>query len=171
MLSFTDFAPSIYNGVVSWLKPPYLYLLMNCIIITIVASTKFHPTKDDEFTPQLSETIGFAPPLPPTAADYKYDGAVASDSGGGYGVKVEKSDAIENEHPASNGGGGGAFVLDPMSNKENEYVVAKSMWKSPANKDGKQPVSARFSHRRNVAEGIKTFSSFFFLFKFHALIS
>ncbi|KAL3508616.1 hypothetical protein ACH5RR_028017 [Cinchona calisaya] len=42
--AITDFAvtdlPSIYNGFVSWLRPPYLYLVINCIIITIVASSK-----------------------------------------------------------------------------------------------------------------------------------
>lgn len=42
--AITEFAvsevPSLYHGVVSWLRPPYLYLVINCIIITIVASSK-----------------------------------------------------------------------------------------------------------------------------------
>nr|XP_016507432.1 PREDICTED: uncharacterized protein LOC107825110 [Nicotiana tabacum] len=54
----TDFAvsevPSIWNGVVSWLKPPYLYLVINCIIITIVASSKLQNKLDENSSPALA---------------------------------------------------------------------------------------------------------------------
>lgn len=54
----TDFAvsevPSIWNGVVSWLKPPYLYLIINCIIITIVASSKLQNKLDENSSPAPS---------------------------------------------------------------------------------------------------------------------
>ncbi|XP_059661558.1 uncharacterized protein LOC132307734 [Cornus florida] len=52
----TEFAvsevPSIWSFVVSWLRPPYLYLIINLIIITILASSK------------LQHKVDYSPPVP-----------------------------------------------------------------------------------------------------------
>ncbi|KAI3457509.1 hypothetical protein Pfo_014172 [Paulownia fortunei] len=197
--AITDFAvyvPSIYNGLVSWLRPPYLYLVINCIILTIVASSKLQSRKDDVSLAPTTlplDTMGIVQPQPVAALavktiqtdypteEYKYNGVVLNDSSS-YEVKVEKGlefDAYE--HVDARGStknekspfivnaadGGVAFAEDAMSNKENEYVIAKSTWNVPENKDltedspsnVKPPVSARFGHRRNVRaspEGGKT---------------
>nr|GME02738.1 Cyclin-L1 like [Ipomoea batatas] len=58
--AITDFAvsnvPSIWNAVVSWLRPPYLYLVINCIIITIVASSKLQSKLDDHVSAPPPDT-------------------------------------------------------------------------------------------------------------------
>ncbi|KAH9603194.1 hypothetical protein KSS87_021914 [Heliosperma pusillum] len=55
----------------SWLQPPYLYLLINCIILSIVASSKLHPRVSDS-------------PLPEKSAVAVFDEAVKNDVVFGY---------------------------------------------------------------------------------------
>ncbi|CAH9107852.1 unnamed protein product, partial [Cuscuta europaea] len=43
--------PSTWNAVVSWLRPPYLYLVINCIIITIAATSKLQVMTDNDEIP------------------------------------------------------------------------------------------------------------------------
>ncbi|KAL7087751.1 hypothetical protein ACP275_13G088000 [Erythranthe tilingii] len=183
MLAVTDFhvyVPSIYNGVVSWLRPPYLYLVINCIVIIIFVSSKLQSKKDDvspdSLTPALV-TMGFVQPqaaaalaVKTTQPEYKYNGVVLEDSSVGYGVlnaekglgfdAYERVDAIAGstkyEQAPFTVSAAAAFTEEATSNKENEYVTAKS--KLTAESKGatekspsvKPPVSARFSHRRNV---------------------
>ncbi|KAL7129623.1 hypothetical protein ABFS83_13G080900 [Erythranthe nasuta] len=157
MLAITDFhayVPSIYNGVVSWLRPPYLYLVINCIVITIVVSSKLQSKKDDvspspdSLTPALV-TMGFVQPQPVAAAlavkttqpEYKYNnGVVLDDSSVGYGVlnaekglgfdAYERVDAIAGSTKYEQApfivSAAAAFTKEATSNKENEYATAKS---------------------------------------------
>ncbi|GAB2284569.1 hypothetical protein Dimus_019024 [Dionaea muscipula] len=37
--------PLLWSSFLSWLRPPYLYLVLNCIILTIAASSKLQPSK------------------------------------------------------------------------------------------------------------------------------
>ncbi|KAK6134517.1 hypothetical protein DH2020_031751 [Rehmannia glutinosa] len=190
--ALTDFAfnvPSIYNGVVSWLRPPYLYLVINCIIITIVASSKLQSRKDEvsiSSNTQPLDTLGIVQSQPLEAlavksnlTEFKYDGVVLNDTSG-YKVKAEKGlefvesyelvDGKNERSPfivSASANGGVAFAEDAMSNKENEYVIAKSAFTGLENRslteyspsNVKPPVSARFGHRKNVKaspEGGKT---------------
>lgn len=61
----------IWSIVLPWLSPPYLYIIMNCIIIAIAASSRFHkiassPSPESDSFPVQSEiitTVSEPPPL------------------------------------------------------------------------------------------------------------
>ncbi|XP_075487208.1 uncharacterized protein LOC142526596 [Primulina tabacum] len=174
--AITDFAvyevPSIYNGFVSWLRPPYLYLVINCIIISIVASSKLQSRKDDdEFLSTSSQPLDgmvHAQPQPVAvkgavqADEYEYNDVVLDD-GSSYDVKVVENgigfDAYENLEAVApsvvnaSSDGGIVFEDEPTSNKENEYVTTKSTRKDTKEysaENVKSPASARFGNRRNL---------------------
>ncbi|GJT80739.1 CFE protein [Tanacetum coccineum] len=42
--SILTFVPVLYSTILSWLRPPYLYVIINTIIITIAATSRFHHT-------------------------------------------------------------------------------------------------------------------------------
>lgn len=49
--------PAIWSVVLSWLKPPYLYIIINGIIITIAASSRFHQSHSSEPPAARSEHL------------------------------------------------------------------------------------------------------------------
>ncbi|RZC68405.1 hypothetical protein C5167_031643 [Papaver somniferum] len=49
--------PVFWSSILSWLTPPYLYVIINGIIITIAASSRFHQNKNQEFKPLLVPVI------------------------------------------------------------------------------------------------------------------
>ncbi|KAJ9182827.1 hypothetical protein P3X46_006777 [Hevea brasiliensis] len=75
----TDFAvselPVVYSSVLSWLRPPYLYLVINGIIMSIVASSMLQLQKSEE--PSKQQVI-FSWPTP-TVVPAKASGDVSSD--------------------------------------------------------------------------------------------
>ncbi|XP_015896755.3 uncharacterized protein LOC107430433 [Ziziphus jujuba] len=90
----TDFVatevPSIWSVVLSWLRPPYLYILINCIIISIVASSKlqqkveYYPAHPPEMVvpqPVVAEAVKVSGSDVRTDYAEAYGGAVLT----GYG--------------------------------------------------------------------------------------
>ncbi|GFZ04876.1 hypothetical protein Acr_17g0004480 [Actinidia rufa] len=54
LMEFTFYEiPWIWSFVVSWLRPPYLYVVVNCIIISIVATYKLQQKAAAEFPPEM----------------------------------------------------------------------------------------------------------------------
>nr|GMC74636.1 Cyclin-L1 like [Ipomoea batatas] len=159
--AITDFAvsevPSIWNAVVSWLRPPYLYLVINCIIITIVASSKLQSKLDDHVSapppdthvqalPQVRE---IQPPatvfsdLVPSFSDVVLNNQTAStrpevfsySDSSTYEAKVEsavhgRADAVTES----------AFTVTASAQESSDYSVSTE----------KPPASSRFSHRKNA---------------------
>lgn len=58
------YVPLIWNSLISCLRPPYIYIIINGIIISIVASSRFHQNEADAYVEipsatKASEDIGY----------------------------------------------------------------------------------------------------------------
>ncbi|KAJ7948592.1 Cotton fiber (DUF761) [Quillaja saponaria] len=159
--------PSIWSSINTWLRPPYLYILINCIIISIVASTKFQNNKNvvDETQPP-SDTV--AVPVIPTKTvkiseedvqtEYAvYEGVVSN--GYVYDATVEEkvpevlvAEISDSEKKLSdlkmiNGGDINQTVLKSVG---SDLQRKNSVDFSYSNGNEKPLVSSRFGHRRSA---------------------
>ena len=146
--SITEFItsgiPSTYSLILSFMRPPYLYLLINCIIISIVASTKLQAQKPETTQHNPSPEIVF-----PSVEEVKVSNEVYSGEFSTYGSAA----AIVVETEESNG----AVVVDGGDMEKVKVVTAETPVRSesmelvsllsekPAEK---QPVAKRFGQRK-----------------------
>ncbi|KAL0911245.1 hypothetical protein M5K25_019370 [Dendrobium thyrsiflorum] len=129
-------APQFYGSVASWLTPPYLYLIVNGIIISIAATARYQKTVvADGQLPPFSEQ-----------ADFRVEDA---------DLRAEVQDLLIL---------GDESLSEAAEPAKEEFVISSSSWspnmeksKDPQEKStgkgllGNKPlVSARLGHRRSV---------------------
>ncbi|XP_010905120.1 uncharacterized protein [Elaeis guineensis] len=154
--------PRMYVSLLSWLTPPYLYFVINGIIISIAASSRFQKPAPEGLdpsgsVPSVANSTVIQPPLyvPPTEE---------------YVAKVAEGVRPEFVEPAVYGGaeveGSGVEMAAAAAaaeevEGEEDFVISRSSW-SPKRRESRETateysavtekplVSVRFGHRKNV---------------------
>ncbi|KAJ4976446.1 hypothetical protein NE237_001552 [Protea cynaroides] len=178
--------PLFWSSLRSWLTPPYLYFVINGIIITIAASSRFHSKVEEQ--PELVVPV----PVPvkaevgpdfaisavydvvelknPVNIPHQFDYNVVATRNnppmttltvyGGLDGQSEVS-ATEMKNPA---------LCASEKDEDDGFVISRSTWTPQARQTTeipvrslfeteKPPVSVRFGHRKNVKsspEGVRT---------------
>lgn len=171
-------APLIWSSFVSWLKPPYLYVVINCIIITIFASSRFHHKHHDDEDQQEQEQVQV--PVPKISTEsirqpdrFDYPEMQMSTEEIRFGSVESTAEVVVCEQPREekastvfedksttsvvvNGS------VDVEHKDEDDFEISRSTWMPPKRVDSsenlqemlsppeKPLVSARFSNRKPV---------------------
>ncbi|XP_042507315.1 uncharacterized protein LOC122083538 [Macadamia integrifolia] len=172
--------PLLWISLRSWFTPPYLYVVINGIIITIAASSRFHHRVEEQ--PELAVPV-------PVKADIRSDFSVAEVYDAvvlknpvnvpqqfDYDVVAASKIPVDSTLTVYGGlespvvcGQNEVSVTDfrnpALSSSEvdedDAFVISRSSWMPPARElseipayysfeTEKPPASARFGHRRNV---------------------
>ncbi|KAF3451554.1 hypothetical protein FNV43_RR07649 [Rhamnella rubrinervis] len=162
--------PHIWSSFLSWLSPPFLYFIINVIIITIAASSRFNHNRSDTM------------PSPPkvVSEDLSYDQqakfGVLKQPEVVYELREEEPTEYEQSEEVTvaevktlvvdNGTEEAEAEDEDEDEDEEEYVISRSSWTPPIRSDSseilllaqKPLVSARLGHRKPVKsspEGVR----------------
>ncbi|XP_011001118.1 PREDICTED: uncharacterized protein LOC105108493 [Populus euphratica] len=163
--SFVNQAALLWSSLMSWLKPPYLYVIINCIIIIIVASSRFD-RNHDTYSTTTHDHIEKIPMddyfhgMKISTAKTRFDGALKSRALTVYQDRVEEEEEEEEEEEVIKDK---CMVLEDRENGvAGDFVISTSTWVSPIKRNdssennllllenlspaGKPLVSSRFGH-------------------------
>ncbi|CAN6850410.1 unnamed protein product [Brassica oleracea] len=114
--------PMIYDNTVFLLKPPYLYLVINCIIVSIVATSKLtNKSSSNIEVSDFSEAVTVVP--------------VPSDIDAGYLNVSHQAVGEDNDSTVEDV----PLVIDDDKQLETEKLKPKSDWSEPGTEKPKQP--------------------------------
>ncbi|KAF9683516.1 hypothetical protein SADUNF_Sadunf04G0021900 [Salix dunnii] len=152
----TNQAALLWSCLISWPKPLYLFVIINCIIITIVISSRFHRNTNGASTYDQIEKI----PMEDYVHDMKFrsDGALNLRALSAYQDREEEEEVVFEDKSMVIEDGKNEVADDfviPMSTRvppikrndssENNLLLLENL--SPA---GKPLVSSRFGHGKVV---------------------
>ncbi|XP_039001496.1 uncharacterized protein LOC120127701 [Hibiscus syriacus] len=148
-------APLLWSAFRSWLKPPYLYVIINGIIITIAASSRFHQNngeseQTEEMQQQRRSKISVDQP---PAVEHEMKSGL--DFGVDEPVAYELKERVQEVETT-------VFEAETNVAVSDEFAILKSEWIPPRRMDSseipsdalflieKPPASSRFGHRKPV---------------------
>ncbi|XP_008777616.2 uncharacterized protein LOC103697522 [Phoenix dactylifera] len=153
--------PRMYGFLLSWLTPPYLYFVINGIILSIAASSRFQKPAPDGQDPARSApsmanpTLTQLPEYMPPAEEYA--AKIAED------VQPEPEFVAPAEYEGEEVVGLEVAAAAEEAEGEEEFVISRSSW-SPQRRESRETatatdylavtekplVSVRFGRRKNV---------------------
>ncbi|XP_022723536.1 uncharacterized protein LOC111280424 [Durio zibethinus] len=146
-------APLLWSTFRSWLKPPYLYIVINGIIITIAASSWFHHNnsekeQSEQVQPRSKISVDQWPAL-----DFGVVASNASVYEQKHREEEEETRVFEEESDVA---------VEYGRDGGDEFAISKSEWIPPRRMDSseipsdalfppeKPPASSRFGHGKHV---------------------
>ncbi|KAH1048614.1 hypothetical protein J1N35_039398 [Gossypium stocksii] len=155
-------APLLWSTFRSWLKPPYLYFVINGIIITIAASSRFHQNNgENEKTEELLQQQPRSKILVEQRPDLEYEMKSSLDFDAVETVVYEQKEIVQEVETTVFEAETNVAVVDDGDGGD-VFAISKSEWIPPRRMDSseipldvlfpveKPPASSRFGHRKPV---------------------
>ncbi|XWS18316.1 hypothetical protein CRYUN_Cryun32bG0033600 [Craigia yunnanensis] len=151
-------APLLWSTFRSWLKPPYLYVIINGIIITIAASSWFHQdnSEKEQMQPRSNISLDQRPALE-YEMNNSLDFGVVEPNAFVYKQKQRREEVETRVYEEETN-----VAVEDNRDGGDEFAISKSEWIPPRRMDSseipsdvlfspeKPQASSRFGHRKPV---------------------